>query len=1082
MTDDAPLSTLEEMSARPVEPPLATAELLRARARIGRLHGCAVMLLYGVLALALVALGRWLPAGLCAGMSLVGLLGWRVMPSRVARRGTVGVALAAILCLAALHLGLGWPIGAAAVALMALHAGVAATVGGWAGGASTVGLAALSLAGLGWAQGTGWMAPSPAVPHAWLDHGLDLLAVALGAGAGVLAARELARHVRLAADRQHRFEHVLQIGTDGYWELDTHGRLVASDAEQGLPRTLGSADLIGSVPWELPQFACDPDVLDRMLADVEARQRFREVPVQWRTPQGTRHLLLSGEPRTDAHGAFAGYWGLARDVTADQRARQALAQTESRYQDLFVSLPTPLVLHHNGRVLDANPAALMMFGQADVDAFVGSDLFENYEAGECRDRAHRRNQQLQAAAPGEALPVAEFTLRTRAGRRLNVRGTGVAMATPMGPGVLSIYVDDTERQAAEQAVRRSEALLSHLVASSPDLITLQHLDSERFVMANQTFERVTGWSNEMAIGRSAVELGLWNSEFDREAFLQALRSEGQVHDWPVQLRRRDGQRLPLLMSAARFVMDKRDYLVVNARDITQAERSRLEREAILDNASIGIAMTRRQRFMLANPALEAMLGWPRGALVGQRGRVVWPSQAAYAEVGQRIAGLLASGEQVEVESELKRADGSRILCRLLARAVDPSHPSRGGTIWIVEDITERRRVAEALARARDDAEAASRAKSAFLANTSHELRTPLNGLIGLAEMAGAPALDPRQRAQYLGQIADCARALELIVSDILDLSRIEAGKLALESEPFDLPALLQAVQQAHAASAAARGLHLTLSLDPGLGAVVGDAPRVRQILHNYVGNAIKFGQGSDVQLVARRADGDRVRFEVHDAGPGIDEATRQRLFKPFTQADDSSTRRFGGTGLGLSICRELALLMGGEVGVRSAPGQGSCFWAELPLLARQDDLPGPDDVVDQALSGLKGARVLVVDDNEVNLLVAAAQLQQLGLRVDRATDGQQALDASAAADAQGDPYRLVMMDLQMPTLSGFEVTQQLRRRHGPDQLPIVACTAAALGAERDAALGVGMNDFLTKPIDAQRLKRTLLRWMRSVPA
>ena len=1078
---DAPSSALEALPAAGEAPAPFAAELRRALARIGRLHGLAVLTGYGAAALALLALGRWLAAALCGVLALLGLLSWKAMPSRLARHATVGVALAAMMGLMAVHLTLGRSPGPAAVTLLAVHAGVAAAVGGWAGAAvaTATGALALALATSGWLAAAG-LPLFAGIDALWVLAG-ELLALTLGAAAGLVAGRELQHFVEVAADRQQRFDRVLQISADAYWELDARGRLVSHSAKRDLRRALGATDLLGSVPWELPQFACDPDLLDGLLADLETRQPIRDVPVQWRTAHGTRHLLVSGEPRVDAQGAFAGYWGVAQDVTDGQRARQALAQTESRYHDLFISLPTPLVLHHDGRVLDANPAALMMFGHADLDTFIGSDLFENYEGSETRERALRRNRQLQQAAPGEALPVAEFALRTRAGRRLLVRATGVAVATPQGPGVLSIYVDDTDRQAAEQAVRRSEALLSHLVASSPDLITLQDLDSERYVMANQTFEAATGWSNEAALGRTADELGLWVSEDDRAAFLQAVRGSDRVQDWPVELRRRDGRRLPLLVSAARFVMDRRDYLVVNARDMSEAERTRLEREAILDNASIGIALTRQQRFMVANPAFEAMLGWPRGALVGLGVRTVWPDDDSFRKVGERITGQLTRGEQVEIEHELHRRDGSRVLCRMLARAVDPTRPSRGGTIWIIEDITERRRVAQALALARDEAEAANRAKSAFLANTSHELRTPLNGVLGLARMAGAPGVDPQQRAQYLSQIADCARSLALIVSDILDLSRIESGALTVEHEPFDLPALLQAVQQAHAAPAATRGLELTLTVDPGLGRVVGDALRVRQILHGYVGNAVKFGVGGTVQVVAYRTVDDRVRLEVRDSGPGIDDAMRERLFKPFSQADDSSTRRFGGTGLGLSICHELAVLMGGEVGVHSEPGAGSCFWAELPL-PPVDEVPGDAAMGESALAELQGARVLVVDDNEVNLLVATAQLQQLGLRVDRAMDGQQALDASATADAQGDPYRLVMMDLQMPALSGFEVTRQLRQLHDAERLPIVACTAAALVAERQAALAAGMNDFLTKPIEADQLRRALLRWVGRVPA
>ena len=225
-------------------------------------------------------------------------------------------------------------------------------------------------------------------------------------------------------------------------------------------------------------------------------------------------------------------------------------------------------------------------------------------------------------------------------------------------------------------------------------------------------------------------------------------------------------------------------------------------------------------------------------------------------------------------------------------------------------------------------------------------------------------------------------------------------------------------------------------------------------------------------MVAQR-DGDRVRIEVHDSGEGIDAATQAKLFKPFTQADDSTTRRFGGTGLGLSICRELAQLMGGEVGVQSEPGQGSLFWAELPL--PEAALP-PSSAADDRpdASRIAGARVLMVEDNPVNMMIASAQLEQWGARVDQACGGELAVEAVDRAARAGTPYHVVLMDLQMPRMGGREAALALRQRYPAAELPIIALTAAALVSERQQALQAGMTDFVSKPIDPQQLLRALL--------
>jgi PAS domain S-box-containing protein len=935
-------------------------------------------------------------AAVAAAIALTALLARR-WPRRMVTAG----GLLALLCIGVGAAGQSWGVASPAIGYAALHAALVMALTGLRGGVPVAGSALLMVWLLALGQNRGWFSADGSAPMLALVVLVQSLLIVLAAAGGWLAARLVVRSTYSAVEREQRFRGLLRISADAYWELDPGLRLTAMTTERSGLLAQSGAEAIGSVPWELPAFGCDPQTLDELQADLGARQAFRDVTIAWHGRSGLRHYLISGEPRFGRGGVFQGYWGVARDVTETLRAQHALLLTEARYRDLFVSIPNALVLHRDGRVVDANAAAVMLFGCADLDAMLGRSVFDAYEPGPSRDRARQRAKDVQRLPPGEALPVAEFQLNGRDGQGALVRATGVAVETERGPAVLSIYVDDTERHAAEEAVRRSEALLSHLVASSPDVITLTEMGSGRYARVNRSFERITGWTADDVVGRTSTEIGIWYDAAERQRFVQQVSETGWVQDMPVRFRRRDGTTLPMLVSGARFTADRGDYLVINARDMTEIERQRLETEAILENASLGIALTRDQAFQMVNPAFEAMLGWPEGSIIGQPTGVALPSEAAYAKIEAQIGPSLARGEPIEVECEVCRRDGSTFLCRMLARAVDPSHPSRGGTIWVVEDITEKRRLDEALARARDAAEAASQAKSAFLANTSHELRTPLNGLLGLAQLARAPGVDETRRAAYLDQIADSARSLADIVTDILDLSKIEAGRLTIESTAFDLGALLQSLQRGYATLAAGRGLRLQLQADAGLGRVCGDALRVRQILTNYLGNALKFTERGDVQLRAHRLADGRLRFEVLDTGPGIDAATQARLFKPFTQGDQSTTRRYGGTGLGLSICRELATLMGGEVGVLSRPGDGACFWAELPLPEAPAESDPPTPAADPTAT--LGAHVLLVDDNAVNMMVAAAQLEQAGVRVGQAADGRQALDAVAAARPTATP-------------------------------------------------------------------------------
>jgi len=968
---------------------------------------------------------------------------------------------------------LGWGLASPGLMLLGLMVCVLCAAAGWHAGTGLAVLAAACVLGLAWVA-PGAPAPLPPLAVQVIVH---LIAIGSGLAAGVLISRVVARYMRTARDREQRFRRLLALAADAYWEIDHDNRLVAASRQDGESDILTEATGLGAVPWDLPGFCCDAETLDRLQADLGSRVPFRDMPVSWIQDDGSaRHYLLSGEPRFDQRGVFKGYWGVARDVTDVDAARAALAATETRYQELFTRIPTPLVLHRGGRVIDANPAAVAMFGHPDLMSMLGSDLFASYESGDSRERARRRVEQLQGQPLGTALPVTDFRLQVR-GRRIAVRATGVRVDAEGGPALLAIFVDESERLAAEQAVRRSEAMLSHLVATSPDLITLTDLASGRFAMVNHTFERIVGWTSAEAVGRTALELGIWASPEENQRFVALMQEEGAVADLPTHFVTKSGHTVSMLVSAARFVMDRRDYVVINARDVTDSERERLERAAILANASIGIAVTRSRRFVLANRHFEQIYGWEPGGMIGLPGQTVWLSDDDYADVRQLVGPALARGEAVELERRARRKDGSTFLARVRGRAIDPLRPAESGTVWIVEDVTERREFEEALARARDDAEAASRAKSAFLANTSHELRTPLNHVINLARLARGPETPESQRLQNLDQIVESAQSLAEIITNILDLSKIEAGKLQIETTTFDFGELLRALQRSHVTQAAERALELRFEIGAEVeGAVSGDPGRVRQIVTNYLSNALKFtGQGR-VRVSVRRPGGPDsalVRIEVADTGPGIDDVTRARLFMPFTQADESTTRRFGGTGLGLSICRELATLMGGEVGVHSIPGAGSTFWVELPL-PRTKALPPPPLPVDPR--SLAGRRVLMVEDDKVNMMIAVAMLERWGIEVAQAHDGREAVAEVHVAAAAGCPFDAVLMDVQMPVMGGHEATRALRASTAGRELPIIALTAAALVTERDEALAAGMNDFLTKPINADELLTALVRW------
>jgi len=377
----------------------------------------------------------------------------------------------------------------------------------------------------------------------------------------------------------------------------------------------------------------------------------------------------------------------------------------------------------------------------------------------------------------------------------------------------------------------------------------------------------------------------------------------------------------------------------------------------------------------------------------------------------------------------------------------------------------------------------AQAKSEFLAKMSHEIRTPLNGVIAAADLMAATQLNDEQR-ELLDTLRLSAKTLLGIINDILDFSKIEAGRMVLETLPFTPTVLVEEVVSIMAPAAHSKGLTVRTELSSSLPhSVAGDPLRLRQILLNFVGNAIKFTACGEVVIRAMRlkkGEGQSawLRFEVQDTGVGIPPEKQAGIFDAFTQADSSVTRQYGGTGLGLAICKRLVELMGGQIGVYSQPGQGSCFWFEVPLPVIQEN--APEETTAQpsgsALNSheLDGVRVLLVEDNPVNQKVAIRMLQKLGCVVELAENGQQALEKLERAS-----YDIVLMDMQMPVMDGLTATRLLRQREqqtGHHQV-VIALTANAMQTDRELCLEAGMDDYLSKPLTLDALQVMLFRWI-----
>jgi PAS domain S-box-containing protein len=508
-----------------------------------------------------------------------------------------------------------------------------------------------------------------------------------------------------------------------------------------------------------------------------------------------------------------------------------------------------------------------------------------------------------------------------------------------------------------------------------------------------------------------------------------------------------------------------------------AELSRLSGDyrQIFDNAHDAIIIFEpgEEKVLNVNRRACEVYGFSREEFLGQS----LIDLAVNPERGRRqIAETLKKGVYHNFETRQRRKDGNEMLLEINASAID--YDGRPAILSVNRDVTLRRK-AEEMTLAMEAAERADRAKSQFLANMSHEIRTPMAGILGLADLLLKTDLTGPQR-RYSELIQSSTAALLGVIDDILDFSKVEAGKLTLETVPFHLASMLGETVELLRFRAQSKGIALELSFGGGLPDwCLGDPGRLRQIVINLLGNAIKFTGEGRVELRAEGATEDRVRISVHDTGVGIPDAIRDQLFTPFSQADSSTSRRFGGSGLGLAISKRIVKLMGGEIGFDSEPGEGSTFWftVALPRTAPPDAWSAAGEAPAEGSLPASPARILIAEDNPVNQLVILEQLKTLGFAATAVSNG-----AEALAALEEHPFDLLLMDCQMPELDGYETTRRMRVRSGNRwQIPVIALTAHAMHGDREKCLDAGMNDYIAKPFRVETLRQVLDRWLAEGP-
>ena len=483
------------------------------------------------------------------------------------------------------------------------------------------------------------------------------------------------------------------------------------------------------------------------------------------------------------------------------------------------------------------------------------------------------------------------------------------------------------------------------------------------------------------------------------------------------------------------------------------------------------------RIKWINPAFTQLTGYEYDDVVGMIPGALWRSGLQEKSFYDQMWGCVREGHNWRGELINKRKDGSLYHEEMSITPVMGEDGKIRHYIGIKEDISVRKMAERAVIAAKEVAEQTAQTKANFLANMSHEIRTPMNAILGLSEL-GAEETSLEKTRHFLSQINHAANNLLGIINDILDFSKFESGKVILENNPFNLNQLIADIKQIMALKAESKNLTMTFMVTDGVPRrLIGDSLRLRQVLTNLVGNAIKFTEAGTVSIWfdQRGISNNRVNLhvEVVDTGKGMSPEELSRLFQPFVQGDASTTRKYGGTGLGLAISQQLVNNMGGVIRCTSTPGKGSKF--EFMVSLKIDNSIPVTETEVKAPVTLPGARALLVEDNTVNQMLAKALLGKLGMTVVLAEDGSKAVEQLRNTP---NDFDIVLMDIQMPVMDGYEATHLIRSELGLNDLPIVALTAHATREERDRCLASGMNDHLSKPFSKKSLSDVLEKWLQ----
>ena len=911
-------------------------------------------------------------------------------------------------------------------------------------------------------QGVGYRESAPAL--------ISAVTVTLGGRTCAITVIRIITAIKLAErklrESEATFRKIFDSSLDIIALADAQSRFI--DVNREFTRSTGYSreETIGKTAWELGVWTDrrETDQFRNALPNGEIRNLQANV----RRKDGTIMPCLVSGTMVEIDGHLCAMT-IARDISELKAAELKLQESEASMRKIFdTSLDVMSITDTvEGRWIDVNQEFSRMTGYSKEEV-----IGHTYDETEVwPDRAERRELVHRLRTEGSARNML-VNFQAKDGRKIPSLLSAAIVELNGKSCCVAMTRDISERLEAERRLRESQATLRKTFDSIVDPLSIADVTTFTYLDVNDAFVKCSGYSRDEIVGKKYWEVPLWTLSGDQNADFMTLLSKGEVLNSEAVIRTKAGAEIPVLTSTVLLELNGQQCVMTIARDISERKEQELRlqqseeyfRSLAESSSDVILVVNREGNILFIAGAGKEDFGYDVQEFLGTSGiLLVHPdNQLEQAEI-TRYA-FEHPGEVVSSEARIRAADGRWIECEFKGRTTtDP----QGNPILLttMRNISDRKRAEQELAKARDEALAASKAKSEFLSSMSHEIRTPMNAILGMSDLMWETELDPEQR-RYLDTVISNGTALLELINSILDLAKVESGRLSLEKVEFDVIELTEKAADTLAVRAHEKGVELAMRFAPDLPrVVVGDPLRIRQVLINLIGNAIKFTEKGQVLIeVAHNpeaADAGSLKFSVHDSGIGIAEDKVASIFSAFTQADSSTTRRYGGSGLGLAIVSRLVALMGGYVRADSVPGEGSVFQFTVELSVPEKPTLSVRAIADPKLRGI---RTLIVDDNAETRAIAREMLEAKGAEVFEADCGEAGLGAIADATREGKPFGLLLIDWKMPEMDGLEMAERLRRDH-PSKIPVVMMLSSiGLTTKLNALKGMGIMDYTVKPL------------------